>query len=209
MEVIEGCDSAKDFSIKAPLCVQRSSGEGYLLATPGDQSWKTQLSNSSIIGRRFNAPVLASMHFSFLCFCLNQYHIRTRAHARTHTSTGRRAEQNTAALKGDTSDPGLQRGSCDGGGEDEACPTWFLQHKNIKRKGKTKGTERRKRGKRKRSALHLVLSTVNIIFTYKVPTKGFLSVWFPFKQWKQTETDRVNVLKCKIKLKKMLSLPKH
>lgn len=25
MQVIEGCDSAKDFSIKAPLCVYRSS----------------------------------------------------------------------------------------------------------------------------------------------------------------------------------------
>lgn len=90
MEVIEGCDGAKDFSIKAPLCVQRSSGEGYLLAKPGDQSWKTQLSNSSIIGRRFNAPVLAFMHFSFLCFCLNQHHIctRTRTRALTHPQAG-------------------------------------------------------------------------------------------------------------------------
>lgn len=42
MQVIEGCDSAKDFSIKAPLCVQRSSGEGCLSAKPGDQSWKTR-----------------------------------------------------------------------------------------------------------------------------------------------------------------------
>lgn len=206
MEVIEGCDSAKDFSIKAPLCVQRSSGEGYLLATPGDQSWKTQLSNSSIIGRRFNAPVLASMHFSFLCFCLNQYHIPTRAHSHIHRQESR-AEHRSAQRRYIW--PRATEGLLWWGGEDEACPTWFLQHKNIKRKGKTKGTERRKRGKRKRSALHLVLSTVNIIFTYKVPTKGFLSVWFPFKQWKQTETDRVNVLKCKIKLKKMLSLPKH
>lgn len=43
---------------------------------------------------------------------------------------------------------------------------------------KEKGKQRVLRGgeKRKRSALHLVLSTVNIIFTYKVPTKGFLSV---------------------------------
>lgn len=138
MEVIEGCDSAKDFSIKAPLCVQRSSGEGYLLATPGDQSWKTQLSNSSIIGRRFNAPVLASMHFSFLCFCLNQYHIRTHAHARTHTSTGRRAEQNTAALKGDTSDPGLQRGSCDGGVKMKLVLHDSSSTKTLKEKGKQK-----------------------------------------------------------------------
>lgn len=38
MQVIEGCDSAKDFSIKAPLCVQRSSGEGCLSTKPGDQS---------------------------------------------------------------------------------------------------------------------------------------------------------------------------
>lgn len=42
MEVIEGCDSAKDFSIKAPLCVQRSSGEGYLLAN----AWRSILENT-------------------------------------------------------------------------------------------------------------------------------------------------------------------
>lgn len=42
MEVIEGCDRAKDFSIKAPWCVHRSSEWGCLLAMPHDQSWKTE-----------------------------------------------------------------------------------------------------------------------------------------------------------------------
>lgn len=45
--------------------------------------------------------------------------------------------------------------------------------KTLKEKGKQKVL---RGGEKRRSALHLVLSTVNIIFTYKVPTKGFLSV---------------------------------
>ncbi len=42
MQVIEGCESAKDLSIKAPRCFHRSSERGCLLAKPEDQSWKTQ-----------------------------------------------------------------------------------------------------------------------------------------------------------------------
>lgn len=87
MEVIEGCDGAKDFSIKAPL-FKDPQGKAIYWQKPGDQSWKTQLSNSSIIGRRFKAPVQASMHVSFLCFCLNQHHIRTRTRALTHPQAG-------------------------------------------------------------------------------------------------------------------------
>lgn len=91
MRVIEGCDTAKDFSIKAPQCARRSSEGGCLLAEPGDQSWKTTPGAT---------PRALTLYFSiYMCIILYvscMFHTRARARTRRVPEAESRAERCSA-----------------------------------------------------------------------------------------------------------------
>lgn len=153
MRVIEGCDTAKDFSIKAPQCARRSSEGGCLLAEPGDQSWKTTPGAT---------PRALTLYFSiYMCIILYvpcMFH--TRARARTRAQSARGGEQSGALQRAEELrlTPGYRRAPVI-----REKMNLVLHDSSSTQNIRSKRTETGgRKNEDKRSTLHQILSVVNI-----------------------------------------------